>query len=154
MEYIVGLLAFFICFCFLLRQTENTVFALSVNTLICSLFIGMMWPIAIEQSRSEIAQWLADRSLITDLSILLMADILMQIAYTILAVRELYGVKERRWERRIRIFLRAFPGLLLFPVVFFCWYGVYSHYRAIHFPYWHGFWQPFCFWSYRRALCF
>ncbi len=90
-----------------------------VVAVICSLFIGFSWPYAIQQSRNEIGEWLGNQRLMLDTSVLLTIEVLWQMAYCMLSGKLHYGeVVSRRtvWIYRI---LRFFPGLLIFPVLFY-----------------------------------
>ncbi len=118
METVVFILMLLVTFNFLLKQTFWKMSAVIILTLLCAMFGGGMWPYAIEQSKTQIADWLANPSLMLDTSVILTVDISLQMAYAMLAVHVAndYPVKRRTlWMYR---FLRWFPGLLIFPVLF------------------------------------
>ena len=77
-----------------------------------------MWPYAIEQSKTQIADWLGNTALMLDTSVLLTIEVSLQMAYAMLAVHvaSAYPVKPR--TMLTYRFLRWFPGLLIFPVLF------------------------------------
>ena len=62
METVVFVLMILVCFNFMLKQTYRKLRSVLVISVICALFVGLMWPYAIEQSKTQIADWLANRS--------------------------------------------------------------------------------------------
>ena len=85
----------------------------------CALFIGLTWPLAIEQSNNEIDKWLGNQQLMLDTSVIITLEVLWQMAYCLLSGKLLYeGRVGRRtiWAYRL---LRFFPGILIFPVLFY-----------------------------------
>lgn len=105
-------------FNFLLKQTFWKITAVCIIAAICALFAGLMWPYAIEQSKTQIANWLANQPLMLDTAVLLSVEVCIQMAYAMLAVHVAndYPVKKRTIV--MYRFLRWFPGVLIFPVLF------------------------------------
>ena len=60
METVVFVLMILVCFNFMLKQTYRKLRSVLVISVICALFVGLMWPYAIEQSKTQIADWLAN----------------------------------------------------------------------------------------------
>lgn len=118
MDTVVLVLMLLTAFNFLLKQTFWKMIAVGVIAAICATFAGWMWPYAIEQSKSQIANWLANQPLMLDTSVILSIEVCIQMAYAMLAVHVAndYPVKPR--TMRAYRFLRWFPGLLIFPVLF------------------------------------
>ena len=58
METVVFVLMILVCFNFMLKQTYRKLRSVLVISVICALFVGLMWPYAIEQSKTQIADWL------------------------------------------------------------------------------------------------
>lgn len=76
----------------------------------------MAW--AIEQSKNQIADWLADSALMLDLAVLLTLEVALQMTFCVVAahIHTAGRVKPSVvWLYRL---LRWFPGLLIFPVLF------------------------------------
>ena len=73
-------------FNFLLKQTFWKVIAVCVIAAICAAFAGLMWPYAIEQSKTQIANWLSNQPLMLDTAVLLSVEVCVQMAYAMLAV--------------------------------------------------------------------
>ena len=112
MDTVVLVLMLLIAFNFLLKQTFWKAVAVGIIAAVAALFAGLMWPYAIEQSKTQIADWLGDTS------VLLTIEGSLQMAYAMLAVHvaSAYPVKPR--TLLTYRFLRWFPGLLIFPVLF------------------------------------
>lgn len=118
MDTVVLVLMFLTAFNFLLKQTFWKAIAVCIIAAICAAFAGLMWPYAIEQSKSQIANWLGNQPLMLDTSVVLSVEVCIQMAYAMLAVHVAndYPVKPRTIV--MYRFLRWFPGLLIFPVIF------------------------------------
>ncbi len=131
MQTVVLALILLVCFNFMLKQTYNKRWAVATVSVICFLFIGLVWPYAIEQSKTQIADWLSNPTLMLDTSVLLSIEVCIQLSFCMLAVHMMAGgtVKRRTlWTYRA---LRLFPGFLIFPVLFsglvtliFCFPGI------------------------------
>jgi hypothetical protein len=118
MDTVVLVLMLLTAFNFLLKQTFWKLIAVGIITAICAVFAGLMWPYAIEQSKTQIANWLSNQPLMLDTSVLLSVEVCIQMAYAMLAVHVAndYPVKPRMIL--MYRFLRWFPGLLIFSVLF------------------------------------
>lgn len=118
MNTVVLVLMLLTAFNFLLKQTFWKVIAVCVIAAICAAFAGLMWPYAIEQSKTQIANWLSNQPLMLDTAVLLSVEVCVQMAYAMLAVHVAndYPVKPRMIV--MYRFLRWFLGLLIFPVLF------------------------------------
>ncbi len=118
METIVLIMMILVCFNFMLKQTCHTPWSIMTLAVVCALFVGLTWPYAIEQSKTQIADWLANASLMQDTAVILSIEVIIQLSFCMLAVhiqntghirrRVLYTYKALRW----------FPGVLIFPVLF------------------------------------
>lgn len=118
METVVCVLMGLVCFNFILKQTFRKWRSVAVISLVCALFTGLMWPYAIEQSKTQVADWLSNPSLMLDTSVVLTLEVIIQMAFCMLAVHvQSAGPLRRRtvWAYRL---LRWFPGILVLPVLF------------------------------------
>lgn len=118
MEKLVLALMVLVCFNFILKQTLCKWYHTVAITMLSALFVGLMWPYAIVQSKSRIAEWLSNTSLMMDTSIILTVEVILQMWFCMLAAHiKSSGVLKRMtiWMYR---FLRWFPGILFFPVMF------------------------------------
>lgn len=118
MHTVVLILMILTVFNFLLKQTFWKITAVGISTAVAAIFAGALWPVAIEQSKTQIDSWLANPRLMLDTSVLLTLEVFLQTAYCMLAVHvyNAYPVKRRTlWLYR---FLRWMPGILIYPVLF------------------------------------
>ena len=63
MDTVVLVLMLLTAFNFLLKQTFWKLIAVGIIAAICAVFAGLMWPYAIEQSKTQIANWLSNQPL-------------------------------------------------------------------------------------------
>ena len=70
-----------VCFNFMLKQTYRKLLSILVISVVCALFVGLMWPYAIEQSKTQIADWLANPELMLDTSVVLSVEVVLQMAF-------------------------------------------------------------------------
>ena len=102
----------------MLKQTYRKQWSVITIAIISALFVGLIWPYAIEQSKTQIADWLANPTLMLDTSVILSIEVVLQMAFCMLAAHMLTTgpIKKRTlWAYRA---LRWFPGILIFPVLF------------------------------------
>lgn len=105
--------------CAWLKLTFMKVWQMVAIAAVCALFVGFSWPYAIEQSRNKIAEWLQDQPLMLDVSVILTLEVLWQMTFCLLAGKLLYGETMKRRTIWIYRVLRFFPGVLIFPVLFY-----------------------------------
>ena len=105
MDTVVLVMMIVVCFNYLLKQTWRKPRFVALSAVVCALFVGLAWPWAIEQSKNQIADWLADSALMLDLAVLLTLEVALQMTFCVVAAH-------------IHRLLRWFPGLLIFPVLF------------------------------------
>ena len=118
METVVLIMMIIVCFNYILKQTWRKPYFVALSAIVCGMFVGGMWPYAIEQSKSRISDWLADSSLMLDLAAILTVEVALQMSFCIMAahIHSSGKIKARTlWTYRI---LRWFPGILIFPVLF------------------------------------
>lgn len=118
METVVLVLMILVCFNFMLKQTYRKLWSVVALAVVCALFVGLAWPWAIEQSKTQIADWLANPALMLDTSVVLTVEVALQMSFCMLAVHmQTTGPVKRRtlWTYKL---LRWFPGILIFPVLF------------------------------------
>ena len=118
METLVIILMILVCFNFLLKQTYQKWWTLVGISLAIALFMGFSWPYAIEQSKTQIHDWLNNPLLMLDTSVILNLEVIVQIGFCLLAANIMTtGKLSPRviWCYRI---LRWFPGILILPVLF------------------------------------
>lgn len=107
-----------VCFSFILKQTFHGVKEISAISVIMAFFIGLTWPVAIEQSKTQIAVWIADKNLMLDMAVILTWDVALTILFCVYYVDLTTSEYVSRSKRMFFIFLKYFPGILVFPVLF------------------------------------
>ena len=118
MENVVLLMMILVCFNYILKQTYRKVYSIAFSAIVCALFVGLMWPYAIEQSKSQISDWLANSALMLDIAVILTLEVAVQMAFCVLSAHIQTSGKVKPitiWVYRV---LRWFPGVLIFPVLF------------------------------------
>ena len=71
METVVVVLMILVCFNFMMKQTFRKRGSVAAIAVVATLFVGLMWPYAIQQSKTQIADWLANVQLMLDTSVVL-----------------------------------------------------------------------------------
>ena len=135
MEAVVLVMILLVCFNFVLKQTYRKPWAVLVAAAVCALFVAFAWPYAIEQSKSQLHDWLNNPQLMLDTAVVLFIEVAIQMAYCIMAPSQPsprgrgcrpnsslttntpHGFSSP-WGEVGRGFLRWFPGVLIFPVLF------------------------------------
>lgn len=118
MYSLVVILMVLVCFNFVLKQSWHKWWSVLAHAAAAALFTGLMWPVAVRQSRSQIEAWLSNPELMLDTSVVITIEVILQISFCLLSVHLLSSGKLKRsviWEYRI---LRWFPGVLIFAVLF------------------------------------
>ena len=65
METVVVVLMILVCFNFMMKQTFRKRGSVAAIAVVATLFVGLMWPYAIQQSKTQIADWLATSTVST-----------------------------------------------------------------------------------------
>lgn len=118
MESVVLVMMILVCFNYILKQTYRKVYSVAFSAIVCALFVGLMWPYAIEQSKSQISDWLANSALMLDIAVILTLEVAVQMAFCVLSAHIQTSGKVKPitiWVYRV---LKWFPGVLIFPVLF------------------------------------
>ena len=89
METVVVVLMILVCFNFMMKQTFRKRGSVAAIAVVATLFVGLMWPYAIQQSKTQIADWLANVQLMLDTSVVLTVEVALQMAFCMLAVHVL-----------------------------------------------------------------
>lgn len=118
METIVAVLMICVCLSFLLKQTFNKVLVVAAFAAAAALFVGFMWEQAIEQSKTQISDWLHNPDLMLDTSVIITIEVVLNMSYCIMAAYISTTGRLNRsviWLYRL---LRWFPSILILPVLF------------------------------------
>lgn len=134
MQTVVLVIMILISFNFLLKQSFHQWAYILAMAVISALFVGLLWPVAVEQSKSQIAAWLGNPSRMLDTSVLLTAEVAWQMAFCLLTAQSFtVGIQKKSalWIYRL---LRLFPGLLFFAVLFSLLVTVIFLFPGVSFP--------------------
>lgn len=118
METVVLVMMMLVCFNYIMKQTYWKKYAVVCSAIVCALFMGLMWPYAVEQSKSQIAGWLSDSALMLDVAVILTLEVAVQMAFCVLSAHIQTTVEVKPLTLWIYRILRWFPGVLIFPVLF------------------------------------
>ena len=118
METVLRVMMVLVCFNYILKQTYRKPYFVALSALLCALFVGLMWPWAIEQSKSRLSDWLADSALMLDMAVILTLEVALQMTFCIVTAHIHSTGKVRPRIVWIYRLLRWFPGILIFPVLF------------------------------------
>ncbi len=118
MQTVVLIIMILIAFNFMLKQSFHKIYFVAPVAIIAALFVGLMWPIAILQSKSQIAAWLENPDLMLDTSVILTIEVALQMAFCLMAAKKITVGIEKKIERLIYYLLWFFPGFLIFAVLF------------------------------------
>ena len=77
MVTVIAILMLLVCFNFLLKQTFGTWKGIAVYTMLIAVFTISTWQIAINQSRTHIAEWLASETIMQNMAVILSVDIIV-----------------------------------------------------------------------------
>lgn len=92
------------------------------ETMVLSIFIMLImafsWPLAIEQSKTQITDWLNNQQQMVDTAVLLTIDISLQLVFCFSMAGKLAGEKWGTKQKVEHLLLTYFPGLTVFIVLF------------------------------------
>jgi len=118
MEIVVIVMILLVCFNFVLKQTYRKAWMVGAAAVACALFVAFTWQWAIEQSKTQLQDWLNNPELMLDTAVVLSIEVILQMSYCLMAVHLMNAGKMRRRTLFIYRLLRWFPGLIIFPVLF------------------------------------
>ncbi len=117
MQIVVVTLMVLAALCFLLKQTFLSWWSVAVNTLFAAALAVLSWPVAIQQSKTQISDWLANTSLMADTAVLLTVEVALHIVFCMQKVMP-EQKKSNFFQKMTAKVIEYFPGLLFFAVVF------------------------------------
>ncbi|GHT33065.1 hypothetical protein AGMMS49574_17930 [Bacteroidia bacterium] len=116
MEIIIQVLALFIVINSILKLSFRKLWQAVVFGLLCAAFIVGTCRWAILQSKTQLADFLNDIRVMQDAAVLVTVESVVCFAFCFVELRQMYGRKKGIWWKRL---LDWYPGLLLFPVLFY-----------------------------------
>ena len=84
---------------------------IGVASLVVGVVVGLSWPWAIEQSRTQIADMLGRPAFMLDVAVVLTLEVAMDMAYVFLSADRMAGGALGRWRRVALSVLEFVPGL-------------------------------------------
>ena len=84
--------------------------------LLAAAFTACMYPYAIQQSKTQIADYLQNKEALQDMAIVITLESAVCFSFCVTYLRGMYGKKNPWWAKA----LWWYPSLLLFPVLFYC----------------------------------
>jgi predicted neutral ceramidase superfamily lipid hydrolase len=114
METVIQLLIFLLVFDFLLKISFWKIWQMVVISVICGVFVFAVYPYAIEQSKTQITDFLNNPKMLLDASVLITIESGLGLAFCFSMMKSLFG---EPWK--YQPLLTFFPGILIFPVLFY-----------------------------------
>ena len=119
MKTVIVVIMIFVCINCILKQTYRKYYMVFLSSAVYALFVGLMWPFAIEQSASNISHWLSDTALMLNIAVILTLSVIVQMAFCFLHVQVHTTNKVKPLYTRVYRILLWAPDLLIFPVLFY-----------------------------------
>lgn len=115
MELIIQILMVFIIINCILKLSFRSLWQSILFGAICAVFIIWVKEYAIMQSKTQIADYLKNRTALQNAAVLVTAESAICFAFCFAALRNMFGKRVKRWL----IPLYWYPSLLIFPVLFY-----------------------------------
>lgn len=118
METAVIVLMILVLLNFVLKVSFFHIKETMVLSLVALLVVAFSWPLAIEQSKTQITDWLNNQKQMLDTAVLLTIDISLQLVFCFSMAGKL-AKEEWRTKRKLKhLLLSYFPGFTVFIVLF------------------------------------
>lgn len=131
MEAVVIVIMLLVGFSFMLKLTYMPFYSRLAVGVACAVFIVLSLGIAVNQSKTQISDWLQNPEFMLDMAVLLTVDVFMQLTFCIMAARRISVRRQSRSENLVRQALLWIPGVLIIAVLLvllvetlFCFPGV------------------------------
>lgn len=105
-------------FVYSLKETFGTFRQIMIWAAVCALSVLVFGSEAISLSKSEIAAWLADKSLMKDIGVLVSLEVIANIAFCVTLV-VIGNAAVSRKSVVPNTVLKYFPGICIFPALFY-----------------------------------
>lgn len=114
MEIVVLIIMLLVSFSFVLKLTFHGLPGRVAVCAVAALFLLLACDRATMQSKTQIADWLADTGLMLDVSVWLTVDVALQLCFCVMASSTIATVR----GKVAMAVVKWVPGLLIFPVLF------------------------------------
>lgn len=101
-----------------LKMTFCKTPAVFIIAAVSALLTGLAWPWAAGQSKTQIADWLANASLMADMAVFLTLEVALQMSFCVMFLSQQAGKAHKPIKKTIYHILNYFPGILYFFVLF------------------------------------
>lgn len=115
MELIISILILFILVNDLLKISFWKGWQAVVFGVLCGVFVVATYPYAILQSKTQLADYLRNTAALKNMAVVVTLESAVCFAYCITQLQMWSGERKRWWAR----LLKWYPGLLVFPVLFY-----------------------------------
>lgn len=116
METVVLVIMMLVAVSFVLKLSCHSMAGIMALSLVAALFTAFGVDFASQQSKTLIADWLADPALMLDIAVVLTIDVFLQTVFCILYAQKATDPLSQRQEIALGI-TGWVPGLLIFPVL-------------------------------------
>lgn len=117
METVVIIIMVAVGLSFILKLTFHRLSGAIALALVAAAFVFLTYDDATSQSKTQIADWLQNPSLMLDTSVWLTVDVAFQICFCIMAAKKMTQKLSKKEKIAYEICIWI-PGLLIFPVLF------------------------------------
>jgi len=115
MQIILNILIVFIIINTILKLSFWKLGQVLVMVLLLIGFVFFVFPFAMEQSQTTMKQKLENPDILGNMAVLVTLECTLFLFYSFFSIQDFFRKKRSRWK----IFLKYYPGLLIFPVVFY-----------------------------------
>lgn len=115
MQIILSILFLFIIVNCLLKLSFLSKWQVALFGVVCGIFVALTYPIATEQSKTEFDAYMQSPEVLKNMAVLITTESVIFFSYIMAVLQGELGVKEKWWIK----FLKWYPSLLIFPVLFF-----------------------------------
>lgn len=134
MEIVVIIVMLLVGFSNMLKLTYLPVWGRILVCFLCALSIGISWKIAASQSKTQIAAWIQNPELMSDVAVLLTVDVFLQMTFCVMSVKRIFGERMSGYENIISWGAQWIPGILIFPTLFALLVEVIFSFPGTNFP--------------------
>lgn len=115
MELIIHILMLFIIINCILKLSFWKPWQAALFGVVCGAFILVVYPYAIQQSKTQIADYLQNTKILQDAAVLVTLESAVCFVFCFAALRELFGKNRKRWLQP----LFWYASLLILPLLFY-----------------------------------
>lgn len=118
MEALLISLGLLVCFNFALKQTFLRLYLALGGLMLFAILVYLLWPYAILQSKTQIAQWVRTPAVMLNISVLITLDVVVHLFFCMRSASALGPPPLSKRAEWILVALRIYPGLMILPTAF------------------------------------